>query len=131
MEPTLVRIGVMDSRRPQVVVSVAARHLRTWDRLRRALGRTAAVTGVGLLLGNVALVVVPVPHVHLCLFPISLILGPIVGVAAWRDRVLLAASALACPRCGGVADVPADLPGWPARFNCEHCGIMVELNLAR
>jgi len=130
MEPTLVRIGVMDSRRPQAVVTVPVRHLRGWERLRRALARVLAITGTGLVVGNIALLVVPFPHVHLCLFPVALILGPIIGVAAWRDRALLGPGAIGCPRCGDSTAVPAQLAGWPARFNCDHCHIMVELNPA-
>lgn len=131
LQPTLVRIGVMDSRRPQVVASVPARHLGAAARLWRGLRRTLLVTGTGFLVGNVALVMVPIPHVHLCLLPLSFVFGPIFGAFAWRDRALLGAAAVDCPRCGQQATVPERLAGWPARFNCQHCHIMVELNPAR
>lgn len=130
MEPTLVRIGVMDSRRPQEVVALPARHLHPLERLARGLKRMVTIVGVGLLVGNFLLVVIPFPAVHLCLIPVALIVGPIFGVATWKDRVLLAAQSIECPRCGGAAEVPAELPGWPARFNCERCAIMVEINAA-
>jgi hypothetical protein len=120
----------MDSRRPQEVVEVPARHLGPLQRVSRGLKRMLSITGLGLLVGNVLLLMLPFPHVHLCLLPVALIIGPIIGVAAWRDRVLLAPGVIACPRCGGDVDVPAELPGWPARLNCERCGIMVELTAA-
>ncbi|MEW5737669.1 MAG: hypothetical protein AB1938_02020 [Myxococcota bacterium] len=131
MEPTWVRIGVMDSRRPQAVATVPARPLGQFERIRRGLMRMLLVSGVLLLVGNVGLVMVPIPHVHLCLFPLAFILGPIVGVAAWRDRAVLGQGAIACPRCGAEVALPAELPGWPARVTCERCAIMVEINLAR
>ncbi|MEW6434242.1 MAG: hypothetical protein AB1730_22300 [Myxococcota bacterium] len=130
MEPTLVRIGVMDSRRPQEVVSLPVRHLRQLERVGRGLKRMLSITGIGLLVANVFLLVIPLPHIHLCLLPIALTAGPIIGVAAWRQRVLLAAGPIACPRCDAPVLLPAELPGWPARLNCESCAAMVELNPA-
>jgi hypothetical protein len=121
----------MDSRRPGVVATLPARHLRFGERLKRALLRTFAVTGIGLLVSNFALLIMPVPHLHLCSIPLVLILGPLVGAVTFRDSALLGASDLPCPRCSVMVQVPAELPGWPARFNCIHCGIMVELNEAR
>lgn len=120
----------MDSRRPQQVAALSARHLRQRERVLRGLKRMVTIVGIGLLVGNFLLVVIPFPAVHFCLIPVALIVGPIIGVATWKDRVLLPAQSIECPRCGGAADVPAELPGWPARFNCEHCAIMVEINVA-
>jgi hypothetical protein len=128
VEPTFVRIGMMDSRRPQQVLTLPARQLRLLERLWRATRRVFGVTGLLLLLGNVALLMAPFPHLHLCLFPIALVLGPLLGWFAWRDRVVLAESRLPCPRCHHTLVVPEGTRGWPARFNCEQCGIMVELN---
>jgi hypothetical protein len=131
LQPTLVRIGVMDSRKPQAIITLAARHLRLVERFRRAAWRLLVVSGVGLVVGNVAVLIFPLPHVHFCLVPISLIIGPIAGVVAWRDRALLASTDVHCPRCSELARVPPGLAGWPARFNCMHCSAMVELNLAQ
>ena len=131
MEPTLVRVGVMDaSQRPEMVLTLPARHLRLGERVWRGTLRLFGVSGVLLLVGNVLLIMIPVPHVHLCLFPLAFILGPMIGFVAWRDRVILAAGPLPCPRCHQAAQIPTGLSGWPARFNCEMCGIMVELNAA-
>ncbi len=121
----------MDSRKPQAIITLAARHLRRFERLRRATWRFVVISGAGLVVGNVAVLIFPVPHVHFCLFPISLVIGPIAGVVTWRDRALLASTDVPCPRCGEPATVPAGLAGWPARFNCLHCSAMVELNLAQ
>jgi hypothetical protein len=130
VKPTHVRVGMMDSRQPELVLVLPARHLGPLERLGRAARKVLGVSGSLLLLGNVALLMVPFPHVHLCLFPIALVLGPVLGYFAWRDRVVLAPTQLHCPRCHGKAAVPPGLCGWPARFNCEACGIMVELNPA-
>lgn len=115
---------------PEPVITVPARHLGLFERGWRAAGRLLGVSGVLLFLGNLGLLMIPVPHLHLCLFPLAFILGPIIGYVAWRDRVVLAKSELPCPRCHGAVTVPAGLSGWPARFNCERCGIMVELKAA-
>lgn len=128
--PTAVRIGTMDLRRPERVATLPARQLGGAERVWRGSRRLLAVSGGLLLLGNFMLLLVPVPHVHLCLFPLALILGPVLGWFAWRDRAVLAAAPLPCPRCHETIVVPDRLAGWPARFNCERCGIMVELNPA-
>ena len=131
MEPTHVRVGMMDaSKRPEMVVTVPARKLPLPERAWRAARRVLGVSGVLLLVGNVLLLMLPFPHLHLCLFPMAFVLGPLLGFFAWRDRVVLAASELPCPHCHEAVKVPEGLSGWPARFNCERCGIMVELNPA-
>jgi hypothetical protein len=130
VEPTSVRIGMMDSTRPGEVVLLPARHLGPWERFRRAFGRMVVVSGIALFISNFMLLIVPAPHVHLCSLPLSIILGPLVAFLSWRQRVLLGASEIACVRCRKPVAVPANHPGWPARMNCLHCGIMVELTLA-
>jgi hypothetical protein len=125
-----VRVGMMDSRRPESVVIVPARRLRFFERLWRATGRFFGITGTGLVVGNMLLLMLPFPHLHLCLFPVALVLGPLIAFVTWRDRVLLAPALIPCPHCHHGAMVPAQLAGWPARFNCEHCGIRVELKPA-
>jgi hypothetical protein len=127
VEPTQVRIGMMDITRPQEVAVIPARHLGWLERVWRAMRRTLGISGTGLLIGNILLMMLPFPHLHLCLFPIALVLGPLLGWFAWRDRVELASAQLPCPRCHGTVTVPEGLHGWPARFNCAECGIMVEL----
>jgi hypothetical protein len=128
--PTPVRIGLMDQRRPEAVTTLPVRHLRWFERLWRATRRGFGVMGLLLLVGNFALLIFPVPHLHLCLFPIAFVLGPVLGIFSWRDRVLLPKAALPCPRCRDTVSVPDELGGWPARFNCSQCGIMIELNHA-
>lgn len=130
-EPTQVRVGTMDAPpRPEIIATLSARHLAPAERFKRAALRVFGVSGILLLVGNILLVTFPVPHLHLCLFPIALILGPVLGWFAMRERVVLEGGPLQCPRCHEEAVVPKDLSGWPARFNCERCGIMVELNSA-
>jgi hypothetical protein len=122
---------MMDSQRgPEQVLTVPAHRLGFIERVWRACKKTFGVTGSLLLLGNVLLILMPIPHVHLCLFPLAFVLGPLLGYFAWRDRVVLAATALPCPHCHRTVTVPEGLSGWPARFNCDACGIMVELNPA-
>jgi hypothetical protein len=130
MEPTPVRIGMMDSTRPGLVVTLPARHLSGWERFRRAFGRMMIVSTIALVISNFMLLIVPAPHVHLCSLPLSIIIGPLVAYVVWRERVLLGATEIACARCRKPVAVPQDHPGWPARMNCLHCGIMVELTLA-
>ena len=131
MEPTHVRIGMMDSRRPQEVTVLPAHYLTVRERLTRAVKRFLLVSGGGLVLGNVGLFMFPFPHLHLCLFPFALIFGPLIAWFGWAGRVELGASELPCPRCHGTVEVPAGLVGWPARFNCVRCAIMIELTPAQ
>lgn len=131
MKPTHVCIGMMDSRRPQEVALLPAHHLTVRERLARAAKRLLLVSGGGLVLGNVGLFMFPFPHVHLCLIPFALIFGPLVAWFGWDSRVVLAKSELPCPRCHGTVTVPDGLVGWPARFNCERCAIMIELRPPR
>jgi hypothetical protein len=116
--------------RPEVVLVVQARHLGRRERLWRATRKLLGVSGALLVVGNVLLFTFPIPHFHLCIFPIALIVGPLLAWFTARERVVLAAGALPCPRCREEAHIPAELSGWPARFNCERCGIMVELKPA-
>lgn len=120
----------MDSTRPGLVVTLAARHLGRWERFRRAFGRMVIVSSIALLVSNFMLLVVPAPHLHLCSLPLAIVLGPLVAFLAWRQRVLLDATDIACARCRKPVTVPKDQPGWPVRMNCLHCGIMVELTHA-
>ncbi len=131
MEPTSVRIGMMDSTRPGLVMTLPARHLTRWQRFRRAFSRMLMVSGIALFISNFMLLVVPAPHLHLCSLPLSFIIGPVVAFVSWRQRALLGATEVACARCRKPVSVPENQPGWPARMNCLHCGIMVELTLAR
>jgi hypothetical protein len=131
MELTPVRIGMMDSRRPEGVATIGVRQLRATERLWRAAKRLIGITGIGLLVGNIALLMLPFPHLHLCLFPVALILGPVIAFFAWRDSVVLGSGAVPCPHCHRDITVPRELYGWPARFNCLECGIRVELNAVR
>ena len=130
MEPTPVRIGMMDSTRPGLVAMLSARHLTRWERARRALIRMMVVSGVALFIANFMLLMIPAPHLHFCSVPLAILLGPFVAFLAWRQRVLLGPAEVACARCHKPVAVPANHPGWPARINCLHCGIMVELTLA-
>lgn len=131
VEPTSVRIGLMDSRRPGLVEVLPARHLSFPARAWRAM-KTGFVVGVcALLATNFAMLVVPIPWVHFCTVPIALIIGPLMAFVTWRQRVLLKAAQIGCPRCREKVDFPEGKPGWPARQNCLKCGIMVELDAAR
>lgn len=121
----------MDSRRPQALVTLPVTHLRGLQRAGRAFKRFVVIFGSTFVVGNLALLVLPFPHVHFCMVPLALVSAPVVAVYTFRQRAVLGESSLPCPRCGERIEVPKDLPGWPARFNCVHCGIMVELHAAQ
>lgn len=127
---TPVRVGIMERKRPELVTMLPIRHLTLLERMLRAGKRSFIVMGGLVLLGNVAFILMPIPHVHLCLFPLAFVLGPIVAVMSWQDRVLLAQTELPCPRCQNPVTIPDGIGGWPARFNCDSCAAMVELNEA-
>jgi len=129
-EPTAVRVSVMDSRRPALVVVLPAAHLGVVRRAWRTLGRLLLVTGGSLLALNLAILAVPFPTIHLCTVPLAVMAGPVAAWWAWRTRALLGAAQVHCPRCGEGVAVPERLPGWPARVGCAACGILVELNPA-
>ena len=129
-QPTPVRVGIMERHRPEIVATLAVRHLNVPERLFRSLKRSSVVMGIMLLVGNVAVVFFPIPHLHLCIFPLAFVLGSIIAFTSWRDRVLLPQTELPCPRCQANVTVPEGLGGWPARFNCNACAAMVELNAA-
>lgn len=129
-KPTPVRVGIMERKRPELVSILPIRHLSLFERVLRAGKRSLIVMGVLVLLGNVAFILMPIPHVHLCLFPLAFVLGPIVAFMSWRDRVLLSQTELPCPRCQASVMIPDGIGGWPARFNCDSCAAMVELNEA-
>jgi hypothetical protein len=120
----------MERKRPELVTMLPIRHLNLAERLLRAGKRSLVVMGVLVLLGNVAFILMPIPHVHLCLFPLAFVLGPIVAIMSWQDRVLIPQTELPCPRCQNNVTIPEGIGGWPARFNCDSCAAMVELNEA-
>jgi hypothetical protein len=115
---------------PAIIATLPARHLARGERLKRGAARLFGASGIVLLVANVMLIALPLPHLHLCLFPLALILGPVLGWFAMRERVVFEGGPMQCPRCREEAVIPKNTAGWPARFNCERCGIMVELNSA-
>jgi hypothetical protein len=130
VEPTAVRIGLMDSRRPGLVEWLPARHLTPMQRAWRALKRGFVVGGTSLVVTNLLVLFVPIPWLHFCTVPFAILAGPLMAVLTVRERALLGACVVKCPRCRETVEVPKDFPGWPARKNCLACGIMVQLDLA-
>ncbi len=120
----------MDSERPGVVVTLLVRHLGVGERLWLATWRFLWVGFLALFISNFILLIVPLPHIHLCSLPVALALGPFVSYLTWRIRARFDAQPMHCPRCSKDIEVPANHGGWPARFNCVHCGRMVELSPA-
>jgi hypothetical protein len=120
MESTPVRVGVMDSAKAGLVVSLPLRKLSAQARALRVLTRIALVSGAGL-------VILFVPIVHVCGLVIALVAGPIAGAFAWRDQVLFGGGEVPCPKCAQAVVLPKNLAGWPARVHCAKCGAMVEL----
>ena len=127
---TPVRVGIMERKRPELVTMLPIRHLSLFERVLRAGKRSLIVMGTLLMLGNAAVLMIPIPHFHLCLFPLAFVLGPIIAIMSWRDRVLCSQTDLPCPRCQKTVTIPEGIGGWPARFNCDSCAAMVELNEA-
>lgn len=123
MQPTPVRVGVMDSQRPGLVIDLPVEKLSSSARAFRGLKRALLVCGLGAL-------VIPIPLVHLCGVGIVLVAGPIAGVFAWRAAAVLGAAEVPCPKCSTPVAITPGLAGWPARVHCRGCGAMVELNPA-
>lgn len=124
MEPTPVRVGVMDSKRPGLVVSLNVEHLSAQVRTWRAVKRTLFVSGIGA-------VVVFVPLLHVCGLAVLLVAGPIAGAFAFKQAALVGGGSVPCPKCGEAVTLTDGLTGWPARVHCQKCGAMVELNPAQ
>lgn len=120
----------MEWHRPQRVATLEVTHLRWVERLWRGARRGLLVSGGLLVVGNIALILMPAPHLHLCLFPLAFVLGPVVAAFGIKDRVLIEPTTLPCPRCQQPVVIADKLGGWPARVNCEACAAMVELNEA-
>lgn len=122
LTPTPLRAGVMDSQRPGLVVTLPVLQLSTGARVLRALKRLALVSGIGLL-------IVPVPLLHVCGAVIAGVAGPIAAVFAFTARALVEGKGevMVCPKCSKTLPLPAQLVGWPARFQCLECKAMIEL----
>ena len=123
MEPTPVRVGVMDSARPGLVVTLPVQQLSQGARAWRGLKRMLLVSAVGVLL-------IPVPLMHLCGLGVALLAGPIAGVFAWQSKAVFGGGEVPCPKCSQAVPLTAKLAGWPARVHCQKCGAMVELQPA-
>ena len=124
MEPTPVRVGVMDSMRPGLVVTLNVEQLSPQVRAWRGLKRTLIVSGIGA-------VVVFIPLVHACGLVVLLVAGPIAGVFAFRQAAIIGGGSVPCPKCSALVTMVEGLAGWPARVHCQKCGAMVELNPAQ
>lgn len=123
MDATPVRVGVMDSTRPGLVVSLPVHRLSAWERFNRAALKGLLVSAVGV---GVALL----PLLHACGLVTALLVGPVAAAFAWRASVIFGEGAVACPRCSESLSLPPKLAGWPARVHCGKCGAMVELRPA-
>lgn len=120
----------MDSRRPGLVEWLPARHLTALQRVWRAFKRGFVVGLTSLVVTNLLMLFVPIPWLHFCTVPFAILIGPIMAAVTVRERALLGACTVKCPRCREGVELPSDFPGWPARKNCLACGIMVQLDLA-
>ena len=120
MTPTALRLGVMDSQRERVAVTLPVLALSSGARLLRALKWLGIVSGVGLVL-------VPVPLLHLCGAITALVVGPITALFAFRAKALVGPGELDCVKCAQRVAVPNRLVGWPARVQCLSCKAMLEL----
>ena len=123
MAPTAVRVAVMDSAKPGLVVTLPVEQLSPRARAWRGAKRTLLVSAIGLL-------IIPVPLLHLCGVALALVAGPIAGVFAWKSTALFGAGEVPCPKCGQAVPLTPRLAGWPARVHCQKCGAMVELKPA-
>lgn len=120
MEPTELRVAVMDSARPGLVATLPVQRLSQGARAGRGALRLLLVGGVG-----VALIFVPL--VHLCGAAIAFIGAPIAAFFAWKASALIGEGTFPCPKCEQSLKTPPRLSGWPARVHCDKCGAMVEL----
>ena len=124
MQPTAVRVGVMDSMRPGLVAMLNVEQLSLGRRVWRALKRALIVSGIGA-------VVLVIPLLHACGLAVLLVAGPIAGVFAFRQAAIIGGGSVPCPKCSTPVTMTQGLAGWPARVHCQKCGAMVELNPAQ
>lgn len=121
MKPTPVRVGVMDSQRPGLVMDLPVEELSSSARAWRAAKRALLVAAIGAAIA-------PIPLIHPCGFAILLVAAPIVGAFAFKETALIGGSGtVPCPKCDVPVALSKKLAGWPARVHCGKCGAMVEL----
>ncbi len=119
MTPTAVDIGVMDSQKPPMRVTLPVHHLGLAKRLGRGLLRMLFIAVPGLLIA-----IIP-PHP--CGLSIAFIAGPVMGLVVMLQQALFGEADITCPKCHETIPLPPRLSGWPARFSCPRCKAMVEL----
>ncbi len=93
MSATQPQIGIRGIGTGPVAATVEVRSLAAGERLRRAAMRPAL--GVGI-----ALIVLPIPIVHLIVPPVALVGGVVVGVHRLLQRDLFVGVRGPCPCCG-------------------------------
>lgn len=120
MQPTALRLGIMDSQREKVAVTLPVHELSVGARLGRGVLRFLGVSLVGAVLALV-------PLMHLCGAVVAVVVGPIVGVFSFLPKARVGAGEVACPKCAGAVSVRDGVMGWPARVQCLSCKSMLEL----
>ena len=123
MQPTPLRIGIMDSQREKLSATLPVLRLRLGARVGRGLLRFVVISGVGAVL-------VFVPMLHLCGAVAAVFVGPLVGLVAFLPKARLGGGEITCPKCSKPVTVRDGVMGWPARVQCLDCKSMLELTLA-
>jgi hypothetical protein len=123
MQPTPLRIGIMDSQREKLSATLPVLQLSVGARVGRGLLRFLVVSGIGALL-------VPVPLLHLCGAVVAVVVGPIVGLFAFLPKAKVGGGQITCPKCSTAVTVRDGVMGWPARVQCLACKSMLELTPA-
>ena len=120
MQPTVLRIGSMDSQREKLSATLPVLRLSLGARVGRGLLRFVIVSGIGAAL-------IPVPLLHLCGAIVAAIVGPVVGLFAFLPKAKVGAGEIVCPKCSQPVVVRDGVMGWPARVQCLGCKSMLEL----
>jgi hypothetical protein len=81
----------------------------------------------GALFWGIAIACVFVPILHFFLVPTFLILGPVLGVIAYKKEAKILSGTVECPSCHAQFEPPAGPVKWPQKEICNKCRSQVTL----
>jgi DNA-directed RNA polymerase subunit RPC12/RpoP len=79
-----------------------------------------AAKGSGMFLG-MAVVVAPIPVLHLFLIPLSLMLSIFTGARRMLQKIEIKDSEVLCPQCKTQHKLNMFFTEWPLRVHCPNC----------
>lgn len=122
MQPTELLVGVMDSQREKLRVTLPVHQLNFGQRVLRGGSRFLLVSGLGAVFALV-------PLMHVCGAIAAVAVGPVVGIFGFLAKARLGAGQITCVKCSAPVEVADGVMGWPARVQCLSCKSMLELRL--